>query len=256
MKAVILAAGRGTRINEVTHGLPKCLLAFGDRTILDCQIQGLRNAGVTDIAIVVGHNASRIVDHLGLAYADRLETFHVVCNPEYETTNNIYSLWMASHWLKGSDFLCLNADVLCHPKILTAAVAGRGLISMVVDPAWRDETMKVIIRQGRVIRMSKAISREDFSGTYIGITRFSRAITRSLFDEISGMLEQGRVNEFFNVAVQRLVDRGLVVKPTCIKGLPWAEVDDPADYRFALGNVYPRLPWGSPPAYEPVAAVA
>jgi choline kinase len=231
-------------------------LAFGDRTILDCQIQGLLAAGVSEIAIVVGHNATRIVDHIGLGYADQLDTFHVVYNPEYERTNNIYSLWMASGWLRGSDFLCLNADVLCHPEILKAAAAHQGLVSMVIHPAWRDETMKVIIRRGRIVRMSKGISREDFSGTYLGITRVSRAITSAVFDEIGRMIAKGSANEFFNVAVQRLVDRGLAVRPTCIQGLPWAEIDDPADHEFALANVYPRLPWGGPPAYEPVAAVA
>ena len=256
MKAVILAAGRGTRIDEVTHGVPKCLLSFGPRTILDCQIQGLLHAGISKVVIVVGHNASRIIGHIRLNYTDRLDAFHFVHNDVYATTNNIYSLWLARDWLKGSDFICLNADVLCHPHILAAAAKGRGLVSMVVDPAWRDETMKVIIEGDDVIKMSKGIGREDFSGTYIGITRFSRAATRPLFDEIGGMIGQGLVNDFFNAAVQRLVDRGLRVSPTYTRGLPWAEVDDGSDYQFALKNVSPRLPWGHANACEAIPAFA
>ncbi|HET8546623.1 MAG TPA: NTP transferase domain-containing protein, partial [Bryobacteraceae bacterium] len=161
MKAVILAAGKGTRIHEVTHGQPKCLLSFGTRTILDWQIQGLLSAGISKVAIVVGHNADSVVNHVELNYADRSHRFHFIQNPEYDKTNNIYSLWLAQDWLRRSDFLCLNADVLCHPGILAAAAKGPGLVSMVIDPAWRDETMKVVIRQGRVLRMSKGIAHTD-----------------------------------------------------------------------------------------------
>ena len=111
---------------------------------------------------------------------------------------------------KRSDFLCLNADVLCHPDILLRRETTHP-VSMIVDPAWRDETMKVVIRNGSVVRMSKSISRAEYSGTYIGITAFSRRIAPALFDEIGTMIAEGHVNEFFNVAVQRLVERGLRV---------------------------------------------
>lgn len=113
---------------------------------------------------------------------------------------------------------------------------------MIADPEWRDETMKVIVRDGNVVRMSKGISRCDYSATYIGITAFSRQVTPMLFKEIAKMVAEGRVNDFFNAAVQRLVDKGLQVgyKPT--NGLPWAEIDDENDLVFARTNVYPRLP--------------
>ena len=73
---------------------------------------------------------------------------------------------------------------------------------MVIDPAWRDETMKVVIHDGRVLRMSKGVARTDFSGTYIGITHFSREINPVIFAEIGSMIAEGRVNDFFNAAVQ------------------------------------------------------
>ncbi len=250
MKAVILAAGRGTRIEAETHGRPKCLLAFGNRTILDHQIEGLWAAGVSRIGIVVGHKGHQIVEHIGRTFSDKLDSFRFIYNPAFAATNNIYSLWLAREWVGSDDFFCLNADVLCHPDVFLPAIAAEEPAVMIVDPEWRDETMKVIIRDGNVMRMSKSISRADFSATYIGITRFSTRVTRALFDEIGAMVAEGRVNEFFNAAVQRMVDSGLRVGFSSTQGLPWAEIDDPTDLRFARSGVFPLLPQ---PAWKPSA---
>ncbi|MEN6533011.1 MAG: phosphocholine cytidylyltransferase family protein [Bryobacteraceae bacterium] len=241
MKAVILAAGRGTRIEPVTRGLPKCLLVFGGRTILDWQIEGLRSVGISDIAIVIGHNGRWIVEHVKSFHREQSDGIHFIVNPEFEITNNIYSLWLAKDWVRGSGFICLNADVLCHPSILLPAVLTPGPVSMIVDPEWRDETMKVVIRNGYVTRMGKAISREDYSATYIGITAFSRTIVPALFREIQGFIEAGNVNEFFNIAVQRLIEKGVRVGVSATGNLPWAEIDDPGDLRFAREEIFPRM---------------
>jgi len=106
---------------------------------------------------------------------------------------------------------------------------------------WRDETMKVIVSRGRVIRMSKKISKLEFSGTYIGITLFDRAVNARFFAKMQDLIEASRVNEFFNVAVQELVDEGLWVGFTTTAGAPWAEIDDPVDLTFAQQSVFPQL---------------
>jgi choline kinase len=112
---------------------------------------------------------------------------------------------------------------------------------MIVDPEWRAETMKVIISGDRIVRMSKRIPRETFSGTYIGITVLSAEVNRQLFDKLGKLVNTGRVNEFFNVAVQQLADEGVHVGFTSAEGLPWAEIYDPADLAFAQQHVFPKL---------------
>ena len=258
MKAVILAAGRGTRIESATHGVPKCLLQFGSRTILDYQIESLWAAGISRIGIVVGHNGERIVDHVRRAVGEADDLFEFIWNPLFQFTNNIYSLWMARDWVGSDGFLCLNADVLFHPAILEPAMMMRVPASMIVDPQWRDETMKVIIRGGNVVQMSKTIPRSEYSATYIGITAFSRVVVPSLFDEIEMLLAQGQANQFFNAAVQNLIKRGLRVGFSSTSGLPWAEIDDPMDLRYARTQVYPRLRGDVilTPQRRPVGAVA
>jgi len=84
----------------------------------------------------------------------------------HSPSNNIYSLWVAGGWLRGDSFIVLNADVIFDPGILNSAVEPHAPISMIVDPLCRDETIKVIIEGGRVARLSKKISPEEFNGTY------------------------------------------------------------------------------------------
>jgi len=240
MKAVILAAGRGTRIRSVHGEHPKCLIEVDNGTILDHQLDALAMVGINEVAIVVGYEEEQIIAHVN---ARRLLTqrIHFIENPGFAITNNIYSLWLALDWLRGDSFIVLNADVIFDPEILDLAMRPQAPISMIVDPLWRDETMKVIIVDDHVTKMSKKISREEFSGTYIGITVFSKAIQDRFFHKMQDVIAAGRVNEFFNVAVQELANEGVPVGYTGTYGLPWAEIDDPVDLKFAQHNVFPQL---------------
>lgn len=244
MKAVILAAGLSSRIRSITNGSPKCLLRFGDRTILDFQIESLFDAGIESLAIVTGYGQEHIVEHVARRHPEKHDSIRFIVNPNFSTTNNIYSLWLARDWVRGSSFICLNADVLFHPEILLPAVRTPADISMIVDEAWRDETMKVIIRGQNVLSMSKQIPRSEASGTYLGVTTFSRRVWNSLFSTMEHLLREGRVNVFFNAAVERLIAAGQPVKFTRTEGLPWAEIDDAHDLRYARENVYPHLAAG------------
>jgi choline kinase len=240
MKAVILAAGRGTRIRSVHGEHPKCLIEVENTTILDHQLEALSMVGINDVTIVVGYEKEQIIAHVN---ARKLLTqrIHFIDNPAFAITNNIYSLWLALDWLRGQSFIVLNADVIFDPQILDLAVRPHAPISMIVDPLWRDETMKVVILDDQVIRMSKKISREEFSGTYIGITVFSKAVQNNFFRKMQDVIAAGRVNEFFNVAVQELANEGVPIGSTSTDGLPWAEIDDPVDLMFAQQSVFPQL---------------
>ncbi len=242
MRAVILAAGQGTRIRAVHGEHPKCLIEVDDKTILDHQLDGLLRAGIEQIAIVVGYEKQQIMRHVhGRIGHRRTPKIEFIENPAFAITNNIYSLWLARDWIGGDGFVCLNADVIFDPQVLISAVKTDSPVSMIVDPEWRDETMKVIISNGRVVRMSKKISKQEYSGTYIGITVFDQAVNALFFARMQSLVEAVRVNEFFNVAVQELVDEGLSVGFTTTLGAPWAEIDDPLDLTFAQQNVFPQL---------------
>jgi L-glutamine-phosphate cytidylyltransferase len=242
MKALILAAGQGTRIRS-THGQhPTCLITFNntDWTILDQQIYALSRAGIREIGIAVGYESDQIVRHVikNWGWPHR---FKFIENQHYAETNNIYSVWLARDWLKGSSFVVLNANVAFDSAILPPALASTAPITMVVDRAWRDETMKLGIRGNRITKISNQITHEDLSATYAGITVFRAGIVDRFLQEIDDLIYQGQKNLFFSVGVQQLADDGVRISYTETGGRPWAEIADAGDLAFARLYVFPKL---------------
>ncbi len=112
MKAIILAAGRGKRLYPYTKYIPKCLLDIGGVTILEHQINSIRDCGIDEVVIVIGfgfekvENFLRTYDGLGL----KIRTLY---NPFYQTTNSLISLWIARGEMD-QDIVVMNGD-FCRP---------------------------------------------------------------------------------------------------------------------------------------------
>ena len=137
--------------------------------------------------------------------------------------------------------MVLNADVAFDGEILPPALSSTAPITMIVDRAWRDETMKVGILGNRITKISKHITPEDLSATYIGITVFRAGIVDRFLQEIDRLIYQGQKNVFFTVGVQQLADDGVRVGYTETGGRPWAEIDDAGDLAFARLYIFPKL---------------
>jgi choline kinase len=138
MKAVILAAGQGTRIRSVHGEHPKCLIEVDNATILDHQLDALYKSGITDVTIVVGYEKEQIIDHVRSRKLSQVQRVHFVENPAFAITNNIYSLWLALDWVRGDSFIVLNADVIFDADVLDRAVRTNAPISKIIDTWWRD----------------------------------------------------------------------------------------------------------------------
>lgn len=246
MKAVILAAGFSSRLHDVTGGKPKCLLKFGDRTILDYQLDSLFQAGISSTAVVVGYGKNYIMDHVAYRHPDKFEAVQFIENPWVAVTDNMYSLWLARKWLGKNRFICLNADVLFHPDVLPPAVRTGADISVIIDREFREETTKVVIHEDRVLALNKSIPRDALDGTFIGIASFSERGARMLFAKLHSRIFDGEVKQYYNDIISELAADGVTVNFTETEGLPWAEVDDASDLAFAQAHVYPRLKTNSP----------
>ena len=170
-----------------------------------------------------------------------LHQFRFIENRHYAETGNIYSLWLARDWLKGSSFVALNGDVAFDSEILPPVLSSTAAITMIVDRTWRDETMKVAIRGNQITRMSKQITHEDFSATYIGITVFTTRIVDRFLQEIDRLVYQGQKDVFFDIGIQHLIDDGVRVGYTDTGSRPWTEIDDAGDLAFARLYVFPKL---------------
>jgi len=116
LKAIILAAGVGSRIRPLTDNCPKSLLKIGDYTILEMMISHLQSSGINDVVIVLGYLQQQIKDYIAGNFPDVNVQF--VINEHYETTNTGYSLMLTESFVKDCDFIKFDADVVFEKSIL------------------------------------------------------------------------------------------------------------------------------------------
>ena len=169
MQAIILAAGIGKRLKDVTEGMPKCLLKIGGRTILERQLDALSGF---DVVMVVGYKA----DMLKKLYPN----LKFVYNPDYETTNTIHSLGLA---LNGKDTFVLNGDVIFDKKII--GLMDKPSCAAIEFKNVHPEEIQVILEgKNDIVRIGKNI---NGTGEAIGIYRFSSKFCNKLKEQIIGM---------------------------------------------------------------------
>jgi len=233
--AVILAAGAGTRLRPRSERVPKCLLEVGGRTLLDYQLDALAHHEVRDVLVVTGFGAEQITAR----YADRIRTIH---NPDFETTNNLHSLWSARAEFSERDFLCLHADVLFHPAMLTGCLDSQADACFLLDRELNQETMKARLEGDRVVEINKSIARDQMGGTFLGIARFAPRASAALPEILEALVrDPAHRNSYFTACVPELAGRGLNLGCAWTNGLPWIEIDFEGDFERAEHDVLPRI---------------
>ena len=238
MTGVILAAGRGSRLNGTAGDKPKCLVRAGGLTLLERQIRALRRTGVDDIVVVVGCQSERVRQSCG-------SRVRYVENCRFAETNSLYSLWTARALLY-EGFVVLNCDVLFHPAMLDELLATHHDAALLIDyrsegqAPYGDEEMKVTVRDGLVVDMSKTMDPADADGENVGIVKFGPASAPALLDIADRIIGSGSVREWAPKAFREFAQhRPLHAIGT--NGHPWIEIDFPEDYRRAVRDVLPAI---------------
>ena len=236
MVGVILAAGRGARLNGGKGDMPKCLVTLGGETMLSRNIRQLRAAGITEIVVVVGCAADTVRRTCqGVTFVE---------NTIFAQTNSMYSLWLTRSLLT-EGFVVMNCDVLVHPQLLTDLVSARHEDALLL--AYRDESttygeeeMKVRVHRGRVVDISKTMDPDDADGENIGIVKFGRDGARRLIEKMDELVAAGELKAWVPRAFKAFAEeRPLHVIGT--RGYPWIEIDFPEDYRRAVEVVLPQI---------------
>lgn len=241
MKAVILAAGRSTRLYPLTLEKPKSLLEVGGKALLEYQLEALAACNVEKVFVVTGYFNNLIEDKINSVREKFPFDFEFIYNPRFAETNNIYSLRTAKDKLVGEDFLCLHADVLLHPAILQNVAKSEADIALVADEEILEETMKLKFDGKRVTDVGKHIKPDEASGTFLGIAKFSKGGSKSLFDETEKLIASGELNAYFALAVKKLIEKGAAVEVSLTENLPWIEIDFPEELADAEEKVLPLL---------------
>lgn len=209
MKAVILAAGIASRLRPLTDSTPKCLLQVGGRCLLQRAIDGLLQNGFQEFVIVTGYRQQQIVDFLQAQYPSLKVTF--IYNEQYESTNNIYSLWLTRPYVDKEDVLLLDSDILFDPQIVAELLQYEKADALALNQhELGEEEIKVIAdAENKVLEISKTCSLSQAIGESIGIEKMSAAYVEALFRELERMITQeGLDNVFYERAFERLIPQG------------------------------------------------
>ncbi|MEM7327017.1 MAG: phosphocholine cytidylyltransferase family protein [Actinomycetota bacterium] len=235
--AVILAAGRGSRLGALTDSAPKCLAVVGGSTLIDHQLDALAAAGVDDITVVTGYRSAAVRRVVG----PRARYVH---NPDWSMTNSLYSLRLACHqgatWI-GDDVIVLNCDVLFHPDALNRVIdAGPNRFAVDRHGGLGAEEMHVVLDGQRLVEMSKKIPISRVDGENVGMVRLSQKTLAAVLHAADELVAAGDRTAWMASAIDRVAaDHPL--HAVDISDLPWVEIDYPDDLDRAVQHVWPAI---------------
>ncbi|WP_435163223.1 NTP transferase domain-containing protein [Candidatus Pelagibacter bacterium nBUS_25] len=244
-KALIIAAGLGSRLKKHTENLPKCMLDFGGRTLLQRQLEVYKKCGVNDISVIRGYKKNKI-NYKGLKYFE---------NTDYQNNNILNSIFYAEEVINGNIIISYS-DILFEPIVVKRTLESNHDISVVVDIDWRgyyvgrkdhpiSEAENVIFNSNNEVEKIGKINtgKEEVHGEFIGMIKLTNR-GANIFKQHFHRLKTIYWNKPFQRAktfqkayltdfIQELVDIGIKVHCVIIES-GWKEIDTVEDYKKAL----------------------
>jgi len=244
-KALVIAAGLGSRLEKHTKNLPKCMLDFGGKTLLQRQLDSYKKNGIKDISLIRGYKKEKI-NYKGIRYFE---------NNDFENNNILNSIFYAEEVIHGNIIISYS-DILFDPSVVERTLNSDHDISVVVDIDWRgyyvgrkdhpvSEAENVIFNSNNEVEKIGKINtgNQDVHGEFIGMIKLSNRGTE-IFKEHFHRLKKSYWNKPFQRAkifqkayltdfIQELVDIGIKVHCVIIES-GWKEIDTVEDYKKAL----------------------
>jgi L-glutamine-phosphate cytidylyltransferase len=228
-QAVILAAGIGSRLGPLTTHIPKCLVRVGGMTILERALRAIKSAGAEEAVIVTGYKREVLE-----AFASELETglkLSFVHNPDYATTNNVYSLWMA-HLAIESDFLLVESDVLFTPSMI-ADLSMPCTASLSPFRDWMNGTVASVDSEMRVngMYLKNDVKPEVPLFKTVNLYSFDFQTWKcALWPRLDHKVRSGEVQVYYEAVIAEAIrEDGLHLRAAICPESKWLEVDTPED---------------------------
>ena len=251
VRAIILAAGIASRLRPLTSNTPKCLLKVGERTLLQRSMDALIKAGIREFVIVTGYLHEQIEDFVRKTYQDSLPlregrggSFRFIYNKDYETTNNIYSLWLARPEAEGQEVLLLDSDLLYDGQIVERVLADKheNVLTLIRHELGEEEMKVVMNGDGAITEISKTCDPASAAGESLGIERMGKAYTTALYKELDIMMNEEHLeNKFYELAFLRLIQKGFTFSVLDVTDLFSCELDTVEDFENAKQRIPSHL---------------
>ncbi|MCD8117643.1 MAG: aminotransferase class I/II-fold pyridoxal phosphate-dependent enzyme [Oscillospiraceae bacterium] len=239
MQALMLAAGMGKRLGAYTNNQTKCMVKVGWYTLLEHAAEALRQAGIKRFVIVVGYEGEKLK-----AFArEKLSDFDLVFveNPDYATTNNIYSLYLAREELMADDTILLESDLIYDPSLIRRLVEAPepNMVAVAKYEQWMDGTVTLVDEDGLI---REFIEKKDFSfasaDTYyktVNVYKFSREFSsRQYVPFMMSYLQAYGANQYYEMVLKALAHLPFAgLRAFKMGDLKWYEIDDVQDLDIA-----------------------
>jgi choline kinase len=232
VKAIILAAGRGSRMKSLTDERPKCLVELRGKPLLEWQLESLRAAGISDIAVVTGYRRELLAER-------GLSEFH---NPRWAETNMVSSLACAESWLEGQPCIVSYSDIFYSPVAVQSLINSDAALAVTYDPNWLQlwterfgdplldaETFRLTATHTLAEIGNKPQSVDDVQGQYMGLLRFTPEGWAEVVRLRAELSPQQRDSMHMTNTLQRVIDAGRVPIEAVAYTGEWGEVDSSED---------------------------
>jgi choline kinase len=235
MQAIIMAAGKGSRLGKITEGKPKSFAEIKGKKLIEYNLQLLKKYGIEEIFIVTGYCCEAFEK-----LTENMEGVHLIYNPFYEMMNVLGSFYIGMEALK-DDFIYLHADTLCEPaifeKLVYIASDADAVLPVDYGPC-NEEAMKVKTTEENIVQITKEMPVKEAEGEFIGMAAFRRELIPDLKAKTKSLLQEKKFSEYFESAVQRLIDEeDYRVKAVPTAGAFWTEIDFMEDYEKAAACI-------------------
>lgn len=236
MKAIILAAGRGSRMKDLTDERPKCLVELRGKALLDWQLEALRAAGITEIAIVTGYKRELMANRGPVE-------FH---NPRWAETNMVSSLACAQNWLQVEPCIVSYSDIFYSTMAVQSLMTCEASLAVTYDPNWLGlwtqrfgdplldaETFRLTSQHTLAEIGNKPTSVDEVQGQYMGLLRFTPEGWTEVLRIRTGLTSEQCDKMHMTGTLQKVIDAGRVVIAAVPYAGEWGEVDSAEDLMFS-----------------------
>ncbi len=233
MQAIIMAAGKGSRLGSLAEEKPKSFVEIKGKKLIEYNLRLLQKYHVDDIIIVTGYQSEAFEE-----LTSDMNNIRLVYNPFYEMVNVLGSFYMGMETLH-EDFIYLHADTLCDPTIFEKLIHPDADIVLPVEyKKCDDEAMKVRSQNGRIVQITKQMPLDKAEGEFIGMAAFKKNVIPSLKEKTKQLMKEKAFADYFESAIQRLIDEEhFLIKAIPTNGAFWAEIDFLQDYETATAQI-------------------